>query len=72
MDGSCRSSHLPDTPTAFLVTHTLRVDGLSQDSLILDDRLKSFWELESFGITDIEVHDNFGSSIKFVDGRYEV
>ena len=69
------SSHLPDTPTACFVTHTLRVDGLSEDSQMLDDRLKSFWDLESFGITDQEqqsVHDDFGATIQFVGGRYEV
>jgi hypothetical protein len=40
----------------------------------LDNRIKSFWELESFGISPSEqsVYDDFGSSIRLVDGRYEV
>lgn len=56
-------------PTSCLFTHSLRVD-LQQ----LDNRIKSFWELESFGISASEhsVYDDFGSSIRLVDGRYEV
>ena len=44
------------------------------DTKILDDRLKSFWELESFGISSVEhsIYDEFGSSVRFVDGQYQV
>ena len=61
-------------PDACLVAHTLRVDGLSSRLQQLENRIKSFWELESFGISDSEhsVYDDFGSSIQLVDGRYEV
>ena len=43
----------------------------------MDDRLKSFWELESFGISpssssDSLVYEEFENSIHFVDGRYQV
>ena len=64
----------PDVPASCLVTHTLRVDGLSSESQLLDNRIKAFWELESFGIIASErsVHDEFGSSIRFVEGKYEV
>ena len=64
----------PDVPASCLVTHTLRVDGLSSESQLLDNRIKSFWELELFGIMASEhsVHDEFGSSIRLVEGRYEV
>ena len=57
-----------------LVTHTLRVDALSQDVTTLDRRLKSFWELESFGVpeSDHSVYDKFQESIEFKNGRYEV
>jgi len=36
--------------------------------------IKSFWELESFGISTSEhsVYNDFGSSIQLVDGRYKV
>ena len=63
-----------DTPSTCLLTHTLRVDGLPQGSQSLDDRLKTFWELESFGISGSErsVQEEFGSTIRFVDGKYEV
>ena len=69
-----------DTPTqehnqTTLVTHTLHVENLAQttESKVLD-QLKSFWELESFGITNSErsVLDSFQNGISFVDGRYEV
>lgn len=68
------SSPAQDTSSTCLVTHTLRVDGLPQNGKALDDRLKSFWELESFGISssDYSVHDEFRSTIRFVDGKYEV
>ncbi len=74
LSGPTSSRRIPDAPAACLVTHTLRVDGLSQESQLLDDRLKSFWELESFGITDAAraVHDDFATTIQLVDGRYEV
>ena len=49
------------TASACLVTHTLRVDGLAQESHPLDDQLRTFWELESFGIpsTERSVYDEF-------------
>ena len=57
-----------------VVTHTLRVDSQLQEEETLDSRLKSFWELESLGIIDPDrsVHDEFGDTICFKDGRYEV
>ena len=49
-----------------LITHTLRVDGLPQNCQRLDDQLKSFWELESFGISNTEhtVYDEFQNSVR--------
>ena len=64
-----------DTPCSTLMTHSLYVDTiLSQDAQMLDDRLKSFWDLESFGINNLErtVHDEFQDKIHFTEGRYEV
>ena len=68
------SSPEPDVPSTCLVTHTLRVDGLPRDSPNLDDRLKSFWELESFGISgaDHTVYNEFENTIRTVNGKYEV
>ena len=53
-----------------LITHTLCVDGLPQNCQRLDDQLKPFWELESFGISNTEhtVYDEFQSSVRFMDG----
>ena len=66
------TSSLPDASTACLVTHTLHVDVQPQDSLMLDERLKSFWKLESFGIVqepECSVHEDFATKIQFMDGR---
>ena len=58
-----------------ITTHVLRADdGVSNK--MLDDTMKSFWELESMKIqvNDAEpsVDDQFMASIKMVNGRYEV
>ena len=65
---------IQDATATCLVTHNLCVDGLRKDPQVLDDRLKSFWELELFRISgaDRSVYDEFGSSVRFVEGRYEV
>jgi hypothetical protein len=55
--------------------HSLCVDTfLLQDAQILDAHLKSFWDLESFGISQSErtVLDEFQDEISFTGGRYEV
>lgn len=62
------SSHLN---SASLVTHTLHVGTVLEEAETLDDRLKSFWD---FGVNFTEglVHDEFGESVTFMNGRYEV
>ena len=64
----------PDESSTCLVTHILWVDGLSQSMQVLDDQLKAFWELESFGISTIDrsIHDKFEDTVRFINGRYEV
>ena len=54
-------------------SHTLRVDASSQEVTTLDRRLKSFWELESFGVPncDRSVYDRFQETVQFKNGRYE-
>ena len=49
-------------------THVLLVDNL------LDQRLQSFWDLETLGIRDTEktVYDEFSEAITFSEGRYQV
>ena len=53
-------------------THTLRVASHEEESL--NDTLRSFWELESLGISEScpSVHQEFEENISFKDGRYEV
>ena len=62
------------TNSTCLITHTLCVESCGQDTKSLNDRLNSFWELESFGISGVDhsVHDKFRSSVNFVDGRYKL
>ena len=63
----------PDQSRSTLITHSMHVDTLLlQDAQLLDDRLKSFWNLESFGIASSEhtVLDEFQD--KFTGGRYKV
>ena len=74
LSGPTASNTTTDVPASCLVTHSLRVVGLSSKLQQLDNRIKSFWELESFGISASEhsVYDDFGSSIRLVDGKYEV
>ena len=59
--------------SANLITYVLRVDtGLTNKDL--DQRLKSFWDLESLGIVDSEetVYEQLGSHISFYDGHYKL
>ncbi len=69
----------PDQTQPFTapMTHTLRVDGQTFAVQALDNRLKSLWELESFGTsrhsdTDPSIQETFEGSVRFVDGRYQV
>ena len=68
------TSPIKEQTSSGLVTHTLRVDGLQQDMVTLDRRLKSFWELESFGVPDSDrsVYDMFQETVQFKNRRYEV
>ena len=62
-------------PSTCLVTHTLQVDSFSlPEAQSLDDRLKDFWSLESFGVGAAygPVLNEFNSKICFTEGKYEV
>eukprot|EP00731_Ephydatia_muelleri_P025526 Em0017g609a len=56
-----------------IMTHVIHVDCQSLDST-LNDTMKSFWELESFGIPDADrsLYDEYRDTIRFHEGRYEV
>ena len=62
--------------SASLLTHVLRVNSSTQETLTLDDRLKTFWDLESLGISpslyESPVCEEFENSIQFIDVRYQV
>ena len=57
-----------------LVTHALTVDSQLLEAQTLDESMKSFWELESFGIptADRSHYDELCDTIEFREGRYEV
>lgn len=54
--------------TNIVTTHALLVDAQ------LDQRLQSFWDLESLGICNHEktMYDEFSESVTFSEGRYQV
>lgn len=58
-----------------ITTHVLRADD-GVTNKMLDDTMRSFWELESMGIqvedTEPSVDDQFMNSIKMVNVRYEL
>ena len=55
-------------------THLLRVDDKPAESTQLAEQLRSFWELESLGISEEEktLYDEFVNNIIFQGGRYKV
>ena len=57
-----------------ITTHPVRIDEESDRLKELDDRLRSFWNLESLGvgIEEDPMLEEFNNSICFKEGRYEV
>ncbi len=71
LSGPSPHSELKHSATNLSVTHVLHATASSR---VLDDQLKVFWNLESFGITvpDRSVLAEFREKIRFTEGRYEV
>ena len=59
-----------------MTTHSLRADSqpTCAETSQLSEQLRSFWELELFGIVEEEktLCDEFAATIRFRDGRYKV
>ena len=57
-----------------LMTHKLQVSSQCPEQHTLNETLKLFWKLKSFGIpaTDRSLYDEFCNTAKFSEGRYEV
>ena len=57
-----------------LVVHTLHISAPVSETQALDNTIRSFWELESFGVpsTDRSLYDELRDTILFRNGRYEV
>ena len=74
LSGPTCSKELDHCSVNLVTTHVLRVDTQQNESKSLDDRLRSFWDLESLGIRQPEetMYDEFANAITFQDGRYEV
>ena len=74
LSGPVHSPEINQASVTLISTHALRVGSLQHDTETLDDRLWSFWDLESLGIKDPDqsVYEEFGSIVRFNDGRYEV
>ena len=68
------SSSMRCSSTYITTTHLLRIDDSPTESTQLVEQLRSFWELESLGISEEEktLYDEFASNITFQDGRYKV
>ena len=85
--GRVLSGPMPSAPSSgsdvnLVTCHTLRLNTSSCDDLNisrkdrdpLEEQVKTFWELESIGVSPHEgtVHDKFLDTIRLCDGRYEV
>lgn len=68
LSGPTRFDDSSSCHTNLTTTHVLLVDTQ------LDQRLQSFWDLETLGIDDTErtVYDEFSESITFTERRYQV
>ena len=74
LSGPGPSIHTEIPIMSLTTTHTLTIGaGISSNS-DLDNRLRSFWELESLGITRVDksIHDTFKENVSFKNGKYEV
>ena len=74
LSGPTPASSRSRCSTNLVTTHVLRVDAQQQETIDLDEQLRSLWELESLGIQETEKtrYDNFSSKIAFKDGHYRV
>ena len=56
------------------LTHVLRADTQPQETIGLEEQIRSFWELESLGIQPVEktLYDDFACKLAFSQGRYRV
>ncbi len=63
-----------NAPLIWSTTHVLKVDTQPTEYDRLEGQLRSFWELESLGISETEktMYDEFLSSVASQDGRYQV
>ena len=74
LSGPSPSIHMEIPVVSLITAHTLTIGTESISNSELNNRLHSFWELESLGIEkdNKSLHDTFKENILFKDGRYEV
>ena len=74
LSGPTVTSESSITHTA--ITHQLQVDCQLMNDEPLEDQLRAFWEIESFGISQQEnacsLYEQFTKSVSLQDGRYQV
>jgi len=70
LSGPVATDDTEKTAIAVMSVHTLQV-GVCDDQL--DETLRSFWELESFGVQPLkdQIRENLIHMIEFKEGRYE-
>ena len=74
LSGPTSSGMATQSSVNLITTHILRADTREDDTTSLDKELRSFWEIESLGISEQEktLYDDFSSTVTFREGRYEV
>ena len=74
LSGPVSACDLTQCSTNLIATHVLRADTQPTETEGLDAQLRSFWELESLGIHEVEttLYDKFSTNVTFQDGRYRV
>ena len=69
--GPVTTDKTDDTVSAAMTVHTLHVDAITE---WLEDTLRSFWELESFGVEPMKdkTYDHSVHMIEIKQGCYEI
>ena len=72
LSGPTLATSLSQCSANLVTTHVLQVDTQQEETVGLDEQLRSFWDLESLGTQEVEktLYDDFASSITFRRWQY--
>ena len=72
LSGPVTASEVNDNSATVMTVHTLQIGADPEEQV--DNMLRSFWELESFGIEPVNdsIYDYSAHIVKFNGGRYQV